>query len=61
MPPRTERRNTAYLNPLIERPAAWTGLAVYLGGSVQHPFRPAELGGGLDATPRHLSAAAMNR
>jgi hypothetical protein len=31
MPPPTQRRNSAYLNPLIERPAALTGLAIDLG------------------------------
>jgi hypothetical protein len=61
MPPPTQRRNTAYLNPLIERPAAWTGLAIDLGGSVNFCFRPADLAGGFDVAPRHLSAAAAKR
>jgi hypothetical protein len=43
MPPPAERRNTAYLNPLIDRPAAWTGLAIDLEGSLELRVRPADL------------------
>jgi hypothetical protein len=35
MPLQTKRRKHAYLNPLIKRPAAWTGLAIYLDCSVE--------------------------
>jgi hypothetical protein len=45
MLPPTQRRNPAYLNPLIKRPAAWTGLAIDLGGSVEWTFRPVDLAG----------------
>ena len=57
MPPRTQRRNRAYLNPLIERPAAWTGLAIYLDGSVDECFRRAELDGICLRCEKTLSAA----
>jgi hypothetical protein len=56
MPPRGQRRNIAYLNRRIPR-FSWldhdlkdqalmtpTGLAIYLGGSLQQSLRPAELG-----------------
>ena len=56
MPPLTQRRNAAYLNRPIPRFGAldrdpeaqalrtWTGLAVYLGGSVERRLRPTDLG-----------------
>jgi hypothetical protein len=55
MPPLNQRRNRAYLNRLDYREQAasrcigdclaamLTGLAIYLGGSVEHCFRPSEL------------------
>ena len=43
MPPPTQRRKHADLNPLIERTSASTGLAIDLDGSVEKCFRPAEL------------------
>jgi len=43
MPPLTQRRNFAYLNRLIARPTASTGLAIDLGGSVERCFRPDDL------------------
>ena len=57
MPPRTQRRNSAYLNPLNERPAAQIGLAIYLGGSVERRFRPADPTGRFRAQPQQLGAA----
>ena len=57
MPPTNQRRNHAYLNPLIERPAIYMGLAIELGGSVEQCFRPADLAGGFGAPPRYLGAA----
>ena len=57
MPPPTQRRKHAYLNPLIERTSASTGLAIYLDGSVELRFRPADLDGGFTALPRRLGAA----
>ncbi len=56
MPPRDQRRNTAYLNHRIPRfswlarglgrpgTEALTGLAIYLGGSLKQSLRPAEAG-----------------
>jgi len=56
MPTRTQRRNTAYLNRRISRfgqlyrsledqaTGAFTGLAIDLGGSVEPPLRPDDLG-----------------
>jgi hypothetical protein len=68
MPSLAQRRNRAYLNPLIERPAASAGLAVDLGGSVEWRVRRAELGGRFharydDRTPRNRrdSSLAMTR
>jgi hypothetical protein len=58
MLPPTQRRNQAYLNPLIERPAAWTGLAIDLGGSLEQRFRPEDFGCKICAPPRASSAAA---
>ena len=57
MPLTTQRRNTAYLNPLNERPAAWMGLAVYLAGSLEPRFRPDHLAGKVGARPLRLGAA----
>ena len=58
MPPPTQRRNLAYLTPLIERPAAWTGLAIYLDGSLERRIRPAGFADEFRA-PLQLSRAAV--
>ena len=58
MPLATQRRNHAYLNPLIERPAASTGLAIDLDGSLERRFRPEALGDELRAPPLSSGAAA---
>jgi len=42
MPPTNQRRNYAYLNPLIKRPAISMGLAIDLGGSLKQCFRPVD-------------------
>jgi hypothetical protein len=57
MPSVTQRRNRAYLNPLIERPAAWTGLAIDLDGSLERRFRPAGFAGRICVQLKLLSAA----
>jgi hypothetical protein len=57
MLPPTQRRNQAYLNPLIERPTVWTGLAIDLWGSVEQCFRPEDFGRGMAASPRASGAA----
>ena len=57
MPPLTQRRNRAYLNPSIVRPAASNGLAIDLGGSLEQRLRRDAVAGGLLVPPRRLSAA----
>jgi hypothetical protein len=58
MLPPTQRRNQAYLNPLIVRPAVSSGLAIDLGGSVEQCFRPEDFGRRIGASPRASGAAA---
>ncbi len=57
MPPPTQRRNDAYLNPLIELPAACTGLAIYLDGSLERRIRAADFAGEFGAPPQPPRAA----
>jgi hypothetical protein len=61
MPPATQRRNTAYLNPPNERPAALTGLGIDLDGSVEQRFRLSDLVGGIYARLRRSGAAEPKR